>query len=104
MSKSPALQRWLPDFLARVATASGVGYLAAAYTVSRWLTKPTPRKLQRTPSDHGLSWERAECRTTDRLRLAGWVGTPSRPRATVVRRSGVRHNRGQILSSSAFLA
>src|SRR5947209_3993568 len=89
---------WFPDLLGTLATASGIGYLAAAYTVSRWLTRPTPGKPRQSPADQGLSWERLECRTADRLRLAGWVVTPSRPRATIMLFHGVRNNREQMLS------
>jgi pimeloyl-ACP methyl ester carboxylesterase len=94
---------WLPELLTKLALASGVGYLAAAYTVSRWLTKPSPGRPQRTPADHGLSWEPLECRTQDAFRLSGWVITPPRPRGTVALFHGFRNNRTQTLDRSAFL-
>jgi len=45
---------WFPDLLMRLALASGIGYLAAAYTVSRWLTRRNPAGRPRsrpTPGD-----------------------------------------------------
>src|SRR5262249_5701182 len=82
---------------------SGVGYVAAAYTVSRWLTRPSLGRVRATPGDHGLAWERLECRTADGLRLVGWAVTPPRPRATVVLCHGIRGNREKTLSRTAFL-
>ena len=90
--------------LTRLALASGVGYVAAAYTVSRWLTRPSLGRPRRTPSDLGLSWEPLECRTADALRLTGWVVTPPRPRGTVSLFHGLRQNREHTLNRTAFLA
>ena len=53
--------------------ATGVGYLAAAYTVSRWLTRASPGKPKTTPTELGLYWQPLVCRTADGFRLAGWV-------------------------------
>jgi alpha-beta hydrolase superfamily lysophospholipase len=92
--------------LAGMALASGVGYVAAAYSVSRWLTRSTPGKPRQTPADLGLPWESLECRTTDGLRLVGWVATPaspSRPRATILLCHGLRNTREQTLGRTAFL-
>jgi alpha-beta hydrolase superfamily lysophospholipase len=94
---------WFANFISTMSAATGVGYLAACYTVSRWLTKPTHRKIQSTPADHGLFSEGLTCDTEDRQRLAGWVVTPPRPRATVVLFHGVRHTREQTLSRTVFL-
>ncbi|MBL8799610.1 MAG: alpha/beta fold hydrolase [Planctomycetia bacterium] len=94
---------WLPAWLTRVALASSVGYWAAAWTVSRWLTRPTPGAPERTPGDHGLCWQPLECRTEDGFRLHGWVVTPDRPRGTVVLFHGLRHNRAQTLERTLFL-
>src|SRR4051794_4985553 len=105
MSSRPPLQEsWLADMLSGLALATGVGYVAAAYTMSRWLTRASPRRLQRTPTEYGLPWEPLECRTADGLRLAGWVVTPARPRATVLLFHGIRENREQTLDRTAFLA
>jgi alpha-beta hydrolase superfamily lysophospholipase len=93
----------LPELLTRVATYSGIGYFAAAYTVSRWLTKPSPCKLQSSPSDVGLLWEPLTCRTVDGLCLAGWSVAPPEPRATIIICHGVRHNRLQALARIEML-
>jgi alpha-beta hydrolase superfamily lysophospholipase len=103
VSKSLAKPSWLSDVLTNLAMASGVGYVAAAYSVSRWLTRRSPGKPRRTPADLGWPWERLECRTADRLRLVGWAVSPSRPRATVLLCHGVRNNREQTLDRTAFL-
>jgi alpha-beta hydrolase superfamily lysophospholipase len=86
-----------------MALASGVGYVAAAYTVSRWLTRPTRGGPRLTPTDLGLPHERLECRTVDGFRLIGWAVAPSAPRATVVLCHGVRNTREQTLGRIAFL-
>jgi alpha-beta hydrolase superfamily lysophospholipase len=103
VSKPSSKPSWLSDVLAHVALASGVGYVAAAYTVSRWLTRPTRGGPRRTPADLGLPHERLECRTADGFRLAGWVVTPPLPRATVLLCHGVRNTREQTLDRTAFL-
>lgn len=102
---SPAQQElsWLPEMLTRLALASGVGHVAAAYSVSRWLTRPTRGGPLRTPSGYGLIWEPLECRTADALRLTGWVVSPARPRGTVGLFHGLRQDRGQTLDRTAFL-
>src|SRR5438270_10146088 len=41
---------WFPDLLMRLALASGIGYLAAAYTVSRWLTRRNPGRPPAVPA------------------------------------------------------
>jgi alpha-beta hydrolase superfamily lysophospholipase len=93
----------MSEMLAGLALASGVGYVAAAYTVSRWLTRSTPGRPQGTPADQGLPCERLECRTADGIRLAGWAASPPLPRATVLLCHGVRNNRGQTLDRTFFL-
>lgn len=62
---------WLPEIITRAALASGVGYLAASYSISRWLTRPSPGRPQIPVDDFPWSWERTEYRTVDGLRLAG---------------------------------
>jgi len=96
-------QARLPEMLAEVAMASGVGYLAAAYTASRWLTRPSPGKPSHTPGDLGLVWEPLLCRTADHQRLVGWVVTPSQPKGTVALFHGVRNNRAQTLKRLRLL-
>jgi uncharacterized protein len=91
----------LAEFLATATVMSGVGYLLAAYTVSRWLTRPSRGKPQST--DLGLPCEEVECRTADGLRLSGWVISPPVARGTVVLFHGIRHNRAQALPRIALL-
>lgn len=96
---------WIPDLLTRVAMASGVGYVAAAYTISRWLTRPALRPPKLTPETTGLPWDRLECRTADRFRLAGWVVHPITPaRGTVMMFHGLRNTREQMQGRAEFLA
>jgi alpha-beta hydrolase superfamily lysophospholipase len=94
---------WLPELLSRLAVASGVGYVAAAYTVSRWLTRPNRGRPGQMPDEFGFTAERVECLTTDYLRLVGWAIAPPRPRGTVALFHGYRKNRGQTLGRIAFL-
>jgi alpha-beta hydrolase superfamily lysophospholipase len=89
--------------LGQLALATGVGYLAAAYTVSRWLTRPSPGRPKFKPEQFGLECEPVECSTVDRLRLAGWALTPRRPRGTVALFHGLRQGRGHTLSRCAIL-
>jgi alpha-beta hydrolase superfamily lysophospholipase len=103
MARSQPEGPWLSELFADLLIGSGVGYIAAAYAASRWLTKPTPRRPSATPSNLGLSWEPATCQTIDRHRLHGWIVTPARPRATVVLFHGVRNTREQALGRMAFL-
>lgn len=94
---------WLSDLFASLAMASGIGYLAAAYTVSRRMTRASPGKPPTSPHAHGLAWEPVECRTTDGIRLAGWVVTPAAAKATVVLFHGMRRTRADTLGRTAFL-
>jgi alpha-beta hydrolase superfamily lysophospholipase len=94
---------FLQELLATLAAGSGVGYLAASYTISRWLTRRSPGQPAQTPDALGLDWGLLECRTEDGLRLVGWVVTPSCPRGTVALFHGLRGNRGRMLDRIAFL-
>ncbi len=104
VSKPRSKTSWLKEVLAGLAAASGVGYLATAYTVSRWLTRTARSKPQLTPAVHGLGWEELECRTADGLGLRGWLLSPPAPRATVALFHGLRANRTQALGRIALLA
>ena len=84
--------------------AADADVLTAAHRVSRWLTQGTPGRPRRTPAEYGLSFERVECRTADRLRLLGWVVTPPRPRATVALFHDVRAGREAMLPRLGLLA
>src|SRR5438270_9625029 len=74
---------WLKEWLAGLTAASGIGYLATAYTVSRWLTRRSRGGPRLPPDLLGMDLEHLNCRTADGLRLAGWVVTPPHPVATV---------------------
>jgi alpha-beta hydrolase superfamily lysophospholipase len=104
MVQTPSAKPWLPNFLAQMALSTGVGYVAAAYTVSRWLTRPTAGRPQETPDRLGLPWDRLQCRTADGLRLHGWVVQPPRPRGTVAIFHGIRRTRASVLGRMEFLA
>jgi alpha-beta hydrolase superfamily lysophospholipase len=86
-----------------LAVFAGFIYLTAAYAASRWLTRPTRGKPERTPSEFGIAWELIDCRTSDGLRLAGWVLNPPNPHAVVVLHHGLRCNRNQTLDRAVLL-
>ena len=94
---------WLANAAARVALASGVGYLAAAYTVSRFLTRPRRKVLRRSPADVGLPFEAIELTASDGVALAGWIVEPAEPRGTVALFHGMRHTREHMLERMQFL-
>src|SRR6516164_8942368 len=77
MTNRSRLQRvWLRKLAARVMLRTSVGYVAASYTASRWLTRRAPVKLTQTPGDFGLNWSPLKCKTEDGIRLSGWVAEP----------------------------
>jgi uncharacterized protein len=94
---------WWNDFLATVTAASGIGYLATAYAISRWLTRSSPAQPCAPNLGPLAACETLDCRTDDGLRLAGWAIAPDRPRGTVVIFHGLRGNRGHMLGRVAFL-
>jgi pimeloyl-ACP methyl ester carboxylesterase len=104
MVATKSAKPWLPNLLAQMVLSTGVGYVAAAYTVSRWLTRPSRGRPQETPDALGLPWDRIECRTVDGVRLCGWVVTPPRPRGTIAFFHGLRRNRASTLGRVALLA
>ncbi len=91
------------DLLTTLATASGIGYLATAFTISRWLTRATPGQPQWPVAEDGLHWENLACRTSDGFRLAGWLAEPPRPQGTVVLFHGLRASRAETLERISFL-
>lgn len=103
-SASPKQRPWLPDALASMAINTGVGYIAAAYTVSRWLTRPIRSRPKAHPEEFGLSAEPLDIWTADRLRLRSWVITPAQPRGTVIVCHGLNQNRTHTLNRCALLA
>ncbi len=94
---------WMHALLPRLTAASGIGYLATAYTVSRWLTRRSPaRPAPPVLAEH--DFETLECCTRDGLVLHGWLLSPPRPRATVALFHGLRGNRAHVLGRMMFLA
>jgi pimeloyl-ACP methyl ester carboxylesterase len=105
MTNRSRLQRvWLRKLAARVMLRTSVGYVAASYTASRWLTRRAPVKLTQTPSDFGLDWSPLKCKTEDGIRLSGWTVEPEQPRGTVALFHGLRGSRLRMLPRLAFLA
>jgi alpha-beta hydrolase superfamily lysophospholipase len=104
MAQASRTSTWVNDILARIAAASGVGYLATAYSISRWLTRASPAPIDLPASTPGLAWENADCTTADGFRLSGWVVTPPRPHATVALFHGMRRNRLQLRDRIETLA
>lgn len=102
MSNPTSASSW-KDRLMLAVLATGVGYVAAAYFASRWLTRRRRRPPEVTPSDRGLTWEPITCRTTDRVHLDGWLVCPDVPRATVALFHGLGCNREQLLDRVALL-
>ncbi len=103
MAQTSRTAIWVNEILSGLAAASGVGYLATAYTISRWLTRATPAELEHAPAEAGASCESLSCTTADGLNLAGWVAAPPRPRGTVALFHGLRANRLQTLVRMSFL-
>lgn len=95
--------RWLTAAMARLTFLSGVGYIGAAYTVSRFLTRPRRRKLTRTPAELGLISRDFEIDTEDGIRLSGWCVDAEQPVGTVALFHGMRHNRESMLNRIALL-
>lgn len=100
-AKKPAA--WLGNLAARVALASGVGYLALSYTISRFMTRPRRRKIVETPAKFGLPFKEAEIETADGLTLKAWVVEAHGAKGTVALFHGMRHNRQTMLSRVPIL-
>ncbi len=94
---------WFDKLWPRLAVASGVGYLAVSYGVSRWLTRRSPAKIELPGDLPHCTIEPLECRTTDGITLKGWHIAPPRPRATIALFHGMRLNRTHTLDRIAFL-
>jgi uncharacterized protein len=95
---------WFTHVWTLLAAASGIGYLATAYSVSRWLTRTSRGKPRRPEQTADWHLEDIRCRTADGLRLAGWVVTPPKPRATIALFHGLRGNRSTLWNRIVFLA
>ena len=94
---------WMSALMA-VVMATGVGYVAAAWLASRWLTRSKRRRPEKTPADYGLPFDGITCRTPDGLRLTGWVVEPPAPRGTVAFFHGLRCTRELVLERMAIFA
>lgn len=96
------LPTWFDYLWPRLAMASGVGYVATAYAVSRWLTRRSPAVVQAPPLP-GCTVELVQCRTDDGIVLKGWHIEPPEPRGTVALFHGMRLNRTFTLDRIPFL-
>src|SRR5262245_61008111 len=94
---------WVKDLLSGLAATTGVGYLAIAYSISRWLTRATPSGPLALPDMPLMDWQADRCTTADGLTLTGWIATPPEPRGTVALFHGFRRNRTQTLARIVFL-
>lgn len=94
---------WAQSVLPRLTAATGIGYVATAYTVSRWLTRRSPARVDPPRQLRHATCETVVRRTSDGVQLHGWVITPRAPRATVALFHGLRANRSQLLDRIAFL-
>jgi alpha-beta hydrolase superfamily lysophospholipase len=91
--------------LSRLLIHTGPGSAAAAFAVSRFLTRRC--RGGRPEPDWaalGVTGEPLHCRTADGIPLAGWVLTPDRPRATVALFHGLRQSSLQSLKRALVLA
>jgi uncharacterized protein len=95
---------WFEEIWPRLTVATGVGYLATAYTVSRWLTRRSPALSPMPTHLPGVGIETLTCKTQDGIALKGWHIEPAAPRATVALFHGMRLNRSDTLSRIALLS
>src|SRR6266542_3298444 len=103
MAQTSRAGAWVNDILMGLTAASGVGYLATAYSISRWLTRASPAPLEPPPAQPDIACEALTCTTTDGLTLTGWVAAPPCPRGTIAMFHGMRHNSTQTLGRMNFL-
>jgi uncharacterized protein len=104
MKAISAKTSWFEELWPRLTAASGVGYLATAYAVSRWLTRRSPAGVQMPTHLGAVQIETLECKTKDDIALKGWCIEPRGARATVALFHGLRGNRGDMLDRIAFLS
>jgi pimeloyl-ACP methyl ester carboxylesterase len=104
MDTTGAKTTWLEELWPRLASASGVGYLATAYLVSRWLTRRSSADLAAPTSLAGLRILPLTIETSDDVMLRGWCVEPERPRATIALFHGMRQNRAAMLERIDFLS
>lgn len=103
MAEKVDQQSWFDELWPRVAIASGVGYVAVSYAISRWLTRRSPAQVEKPTGRETITFESTECWTEDGLRLRGWQAAPARPRATIALFHGMRLNRSCMLDRLNFL-
>lgn len=84
--------------------ATGVGYAAVAYIISRWLTRRSPIAITFPVLPGHLRLESLTTTSDDNIRLFGWCIEPGNPRATVVLHHGMRDCRLQMLDRVQWLA
>jgi uncharacterized protein len=94
---------WVRALVPRLTAASGIGYLATAYTVSRWLTRRSPARPTPPPEHDEYAVEQLQCRTNDGIFLQGWAFSPRQPRGTIALFHGLRGNRSTIFNRIRFL-
>ncbi|MBI2807016.1 MAG: alpha/beta hydrolase [Planctomycetes bacterium] len=94
---------WLAGLWPRVIAHSGVGYLAVAYGVSRWLTRRSPAVVSAPVGLGEVKLENPICVTTDGVRLQGWIIEPPTPRGTIALFHGLRGNRMSLLDRITIL-
>lgn len=95
---------WVQEIWPRLAVASGIGYLATAYTVSRWLMRATPAVVPTPTLPGNVTIDHLECRTSDGITLRGWNVEPPLPCGTVALYHGMRLNRSDMVERIAFLS
>src|SRR5262245_35471654 len=103
MPENSEQSSWFDEIWPRLVVASGVGYLAATYAISRWLTRRSPARLDTIPSIPECTLNLVHCTTSDGVDLKGWCIEPAKPRATIALFHGMRLNRSFTLDRVAFL-
>lgn len=93
---------WFHELWPRMVVASGGGYAAFAYGVSRWLTRRSPARPEIPRDFLPCRAERLQCRTSDGILLKGWRLETATPRATIALFHGLRDNRSKTLDRAAF--
>ncbi len=94
---------WFDRLWPRLASATGIGYVATAYAVSRWLTRRSPALLDVPTHLSPCAIESLQCRSADGILLKGWHIAPPTPRGTIALFHGMRLHRGHMLERIAFL-
>ncbi|MSQ93160.1 MAG: alpha/beta fold hydrolase [Gemmataceae bacterium] len=103
MTHSPS-SNWFDELWPRATAATGIGYLAVAYAVSRWLTRCSPALVPLPEQLTGVQIEAIQCTTVDGIILQGWALAPARPRATVALFHGLRGHRATLMDRFVLLA